>query len=208
VPGLHLSILRDVTDRRADGGQNEEAQALRDQFVAAITHDLRSPLAIIRLNADLLTNTPGLPKSVLDFGQRIARQVAWAERMITDVLDVSRICAGRPLLVQRRHMDLEPVLLAWVEGLEPLYRNPLRCHTAGGTPGEWDPAALRRVFENLVANAAKYGAPNGPIDVTLGRRDGEVVLSVHNEGNPLRTEEMQGIFHPFSRVDEGAARQG
>jgi signal transduction histidine kinase len=58
---------------------------------------------------------------------------------------------------------------------------------------------LRRVIENLISNAAKYGSPTGPITLTLEKRASEIDISVHNVGNPLPREELLQLFDPFHR---------
>ncbi|HEX8436994.1 GAF domain-containing sensor histidine kinase [Archangium sp.] len=174
-------------------------QNLRDTFVAALTHDLRTPLAASKLNVQLLgrrhAGMPTVQASVV----RVTESLDRAERMIQNLLDASQIKAGKPVPLKVSECDFHAITVQALEELASVYTDRFVLKAEGAIKMVADPIGLRRIVENLASNAAKYGAPGTPIEVLLGRSGNQVTLHVKNQGTPIAGSELLTIFEPFHR---------
>ncbi|RKI27266.1 GAF domain-containing protein [Corallococcus sp. AB004] len=175
-------------------------QRMRDTFVAALTHDLRTPLTASKLSVQLMgrrhAELPGVQTSVA----RVSASLDRAERMIQNLLDASRIQAGKLVALEVRECDLHAVAAQTLDELSALYPGRFELKAEGEFTMRADPLGLRRIVENLSSNAAKYGAPGTPIEIRLDRDETQVRLQVRNQGTPIAAEDLQTIFEPFHRT--------
>lgn len=175
-------------------------QNLRDTFVAALTHDLRTPLTASKLSVQLLgrrhAELPGVQSSVA----RVSASLDRAERMLQNLLDASRIKAGTPVGLEMQECDLHAVVVQTLDELTAVYPERFVLQAEGEFKMRADPLGLRRIVENLASNAAKYGAPGTPIEIRLDQDAYEVKLQVRNQGTPIAAEDLQTIFEPFHRT--------
>ena len=179
--------------------QLETERDLRERFVAALTHDLRTPLSVAKLGATTLARSPGDAEKTGRIAARIVRSVDRAELMIRDLLDASAIRAGEPVALDVTGCDLREIAGATLEELTSVHGDRFVLVAAEPFDGHWDPSALRRVLENLVTNAVKYGAPDAPVTIALARDGERITMTVHNQGAPIPVEEHTRIFEPFRR---------
>jgi len=178
--------------------------ALRERFIIAVTHDLRNPLQVINSAAELLlrsqdpARTGVLAKRIVDNSQRM-------DRMIQDLLDAAVFQSGERL---RLHLDRCDILAVVREVCDPLVEVYGPRFEIAGVPveGWWDRDAMRRVVENLVGNALKYGRPDAPIRITMDSQHERMLLMVHNEGEPIPAEQLETVFQVFRRAE--AAKDG
>jgi two-component system phosphate regulon sensor histidine kinase PhoR len=202
--GEVLVLLRDVT-------QAKRAEAVRRDFVANASHELRTPVAAIRGAADtLLAGALDDPEAARQFVGMVARHADRLAQLTKDLLDLSRIESGQ-----------WPILLGRVE-LAPLARGVLDLHTlrAGdkglrlglavpdGIAARADGRALEQVLVNLVDNAVKYTPSGG--HVTLGAAcddGGRVVVSVQDSGPGIDRHHLPRVFERFYRADPGRSRE-
>jgi signal transduction histidine kinase len=169
------------------------------ELLANVSHELRSPLARIRLALELIPRDAAGAARLAD----VERDLAELDRLIEDVLTAARLDAtGLPARLETidAHALLEDVA-------ERARRDPLaagltvRVDAAPGTTLTGDAALLRRTLWNLVENAAKYGAP--PITLSAARDGDRVTLAVTDEGPGIAPADRERVFAPFQR---GAAR--
>src|SRR5207302_8552716 len=128
------------------------------------------------------------------------RQTVWIGRLVSDLLEVSRVSSGRRTL-QREEMDLAESVRDVAERHEPEARN------AGTTVqvrtervmGSWDRLRIEQVIANLLVNAIKYGGGR-PVRLKVERADGTARLSVRDEGIGISTEDQERIFDRFERA--------
>ncbi len=204
-----LAFFEDFARRAAMAIENAQAHAavrstleFQERFVAVLGHDLRNPLSsidmavgVLRQRAVAANDAPTV--RVLD---RMRSSSARMERMIEQILDLTRIRLGGGLDVQPAPMDLCDALTAVVEELRlahPARSIELRCSSLRGT---WDRDRLEQVFSNLIANAVHYGDPAKPVTVEAHpTENGGAQVKVQNDGEPI-PEALRGqLFDPFRR---------
>lgn len=185
--------IRDVTE-----AMNRRAE--RDQFVATLSHDLRSPLTTVKGNAELLQARWAQVASPEKLLHKIIASVDRADGMIQDLLDASRMETEPRIELVPCRADLRELLLEATEGLSGLHGDRFRLSASGDFEGQWYCEAFRRVVENLATNAAKYGDPEAPVTLQLSRTADAVVLAVHNDGQPIPLDEQKAIFQPYHRA--------
>jgi signal transduction histidine kinase len=170
------------------------------ELLANVSHELRSPLARIRVAMELT------PKQ--GYLEDVERDLGELERLIEDVLATSRLDLGG-LPARRERLDVVPLLSDLAERArhDPLTRDqPIRIDGPASLELDADPVLIRRALWNLLENAAKYGAP--PI-VLAARREGAcVVLVVTDEGEGIPDGERKRVLEPFYRVDKARTPAG
>ena len=181
----------------------EEATRVRDDFVSAASHELRTPIAALRLQLEILrrtTTTPGGAHSALT--ERVGkanRQVDRLMELVEHLLDVSRLNAGR-LRLELDEVDLRDVVRDALERFSDLPAARLLSVTAEGTVrGRWDRLKLDQVVTNLVSNAVKYGEGK-PIEVTVTATESTARLKVKDQGIGISEEAQQRLFQQFERA--------
>lgn len=174
----------------------------REKFFSLVSHDLRSPLSMAKVCADIILRQPESNALSRSLAERIIMAVARADGMIKDLLDANRLQAGLGLALRRQEGDLRQMLCDFAEELSLVHGTRCRFESdAQAIPGQWDKEALRRALENLVGNAAKYGAPESEITVRLAREGSNAILSVHNIGPAIGETEIGSLFQWHGRTE-------
>ncbi|WP_363352141.1 ATP-binding protein [Methylocystis echinoides] len=178
-----------------------ESDKRKDEFIAALAHELRNPLAAIH-NAFSVLNEPGGGAAMPKLRPILDRQLHLLVRLVDDLLDIARIKTGK-IELRRQCVDLMSIVTQSVEAAEPSLRS--RVQEIGlSLPSEasiieGDPARLMQVFTNLLDNAAKYAAPHGRIDVTATNDGANVIVSVRDNGVGIPAEKLESIFDLFNQ---------
>jgi PAS domain S-box-containing protein len=190
----------------------KQERTLREGLISALTHDLRNPLAMIRLNAQMMARHAGDPEAVRKSAKMILGGVDRADLMIRDLLDAMSIRGGKRLPLQVAELDLEALIRAVLAELRLLHGDRFRLESPGPLRGTWDAQALRRIVENLADNALKYGGADTPVTVSLApaSEGGGATIAVHNEGEAIPAEERAALFELFhrSRAAERSGKKG
>lgn len=195
-----VAVFQDVRDQK-------ELERLKEEWTSIVAHDLRQPVGTIRLSIDrLLSQREGLrPEQERTLLTRVRDSSIRLSRMIDDLLDASRIEADR-MSIEPRLTDLHAVVDRTVAHLPEGLRGHRVQVVAGAEVSAWvDPDRIQQVLENLLSNAAKYGAPGTDIRVDLVGREDEVEVTVSNEGAGIRPEELPHLFNRFARTREARA---
>ena len=209
----YAEVVRDLTERRRE--QDERAA-----FMAALAHDVKNPLAVVKGIAQLLRLRAGrdqLTPAVLDARlAAIDSAVGQAAGRITELLDLARTASGRALEVERTPTDL----VALVHRAAAAQQAGTEAHRisvdarATTLTGSWDGARLERAVENLLANAVKYSPGGGVVRIALRtRRVGGggrawAVLRVRDAGMGIPAEDLSRVFDPFARAANAASLPG
>jgi PAS domain S-box-containing protein len=187
----------------------EQASDAKDEFLATLSHELRTPVNVIRGFARMLTegtlDADGGKRAIAAIERNAARQT----RLIGDLLDASRITMGR-FELRRRQMDLGPVIEAAVENArESLESNELQLTVERPDEPAWvwgDPDRLQQAVDNLLSNALKFTPPGGDIWVTLARGEHDWIVAVRDTGIGIAPESMSALFQRFKQAQNGNTR--
>jgi PAS domain S-box-containing protein len=190
----------------------ETANLARDQFLAIVSHELRSPLNGIKSWTHVLENRlrdaePAVQRALAGIMIGVEHQV----RLIDDLLDVTRAMSGN-LALAKQPMPLVPVLADAVESLRALaLEKGLRIVTdlrMGDREIHGDPDRIRQIFLNLLSNAVKFTPPGGTVWVSAREEEGNACIEVRDTGSGVAPEFLPYIFDPFRQADQGAATRG
>jgi signal transduction histidine kinase len=162
----------------------------------------------MKMGAQLISRGADRPDFCQAQAARIVRNVDHADQLIQNLLDASRISAGESLPISRVPCDVSALVRDVVADQITVHGDRFVLEVPAEVNGLCDPAALRRTLENLLGNAIKYGAPHSPVRVSVGERDGQIGLAVHNRGTPIAPEEQLRIFQPYHRSQTGAGAAG
>lgn len=186
----------------------EKGKELREKFVSALSHDLRTPLTISKLSAQIL-KMKNLDSETFEMNiDRILRNLDRADRMIHDLLDANRLKASEDLPIFIEKCQVIDILALAVQDLEDLYgKRFLVQNSIGEITTYWDKIAVHRLIENLAGNAIKYGAQQTSVTIGLDRDGDWLHISVHNMGNPISDDDQNLLFHPFQRTESAKASQ-
>ncbi len=202
---LHRGLL---TSGQALEEANETA-VLREQFVAVLGHDLRTPLSAVRLSAELLESRVSEPSS-LKLVRAVRQSAIRMGVLIEDVLDFARGELGggipiKPVVTDNLQEQLEAVLME----LRVVHPRAV-IHDKLSIPSglNCDPERLAQVLSNLVDNAITHGTKGMPVEVRIHTVGQNLVLSVHNSGVTIPNDVLRSLFHPFKRLETGRRKDG
>lgn len=172
----------------------------REMFIAILGHDLRTPLGAIVTASTFMLETDELEEPQLTLTSRIASSSRRMERMIGDLLDLTRSRLGGGIPVERGRMSVETVVQNVVGELAALHpARAVEVDMKGDLRGSWDEGRLTQVMANLVGNALDHGDPEKPVSVTLNGRKEDVTIAVHNHGVPIVPSMVSRIINPMKR---------
>ena len=181
----------------------------RAELIALVTHELRTPLAVVRAYLELIAeavppDAPGAAQAA-DWHRAAAEQVGRLDRLVDSILASVRPDDQAP--VERVPVDVDAVVGETLVGFSPLLRR--HAVARAGRPGLRalaDAPRLRQVLEHLVENAVKYAPPESTITVSTGLVEGIVRIGVADEGPGVPAEWRERIFEPYARRDTHTAR--
>ena len=172
----------------------------KDRYIGVLGHDLRNPLSAIAMGLHALEKTPTLAATEPARVSRMSRSARRMASMIDALLDYTRSSVGE-FPHTPEPTDLQAVCDAAIEELKAIH--PDRSITravAGNVTGTWDPGRLQQVISNLVGNALEHST--GAVSVRIEGDGHDVVLSVHNDGEPISPNILPVLFEPFRRGDQ------
>jgi signal transduction histidine kinase len=178
--------------------------ALHERFVTALTHDLRTPLSNAVAYAELIKRSADFAR-MKEFAQSIADNLGRMDRMIQDLLDSVKFQMGERLPLRLEEVDIQEVVKEVCDEFTVTH-GPRFQFIGNRITGWWDREAIKRAIENIASNAVKYGHPDTPIRIKIDLVNERMLLSVHNEGEPIPPEQIEDIFQLFQRA--AAAKEG
>jgi CheY-like chemotaxis protein len=207
--------MHDLTDSQALDAQRKRADGLaeanrsKEEFMALLSHELRSPLSPILHALNILrqieTNDPIIEQAA----NIIDRQVGQMVRLVDDLLDISRITKGK-LRLTKEHTELRLIVNRAAESVRPIM--DARKHEfsvslpTGAIWVEADPARMEQVVVNLLNNAAKYTDTGGLIRLTVSQEGAEAIVRVRDNGIGITPEVLPHVFELFTQVDGSLGR--
>lgn len=204
----------DAADREREKSQEHLAKALRlrEEFLGIASHELKTPLTALLMQVQGVERAMSFDPTLERYYARLKRAAAAGlrlEKLINELLDVSRIAEGR-LRLEPERFELAPLIEEVVARFGEI-SNPaepkITIDLEPGIHGRWDRLRLDQVVTNLLSNALKYGSGK-PIEVTTRRAANFAVISVRDNGIGIAKEEQQRIFGRFERSVQSRAYGG
>jgi PAS domain S-box-containing protein len=210
------TVSQDITERKrlednlrvlaADLSENDRR---KNEFLATLAHELRNPLAPMSNMLEVVKRSDGNVELIKRAHETIERQLSQMVRLVDDLLDLNRITHDR-LELRRSEVELSSVIQQAVEVARPLI-DAERHHLIVELPDEpvylnADRMRLAQVFANLLNNSSKYTKSEGTISLLAERADGEVVVTVRDNGAGIPPDKLHSIFDMFMQVDRTADR--
>ena len=188
--------LLDITER-------VQADRMRQDFVLAASHELKTPVAAIKAAAEtILVAVDEDPEAVFDFSGRVFDNALRMSRIVTDLLDLSRLESDTPHHVEP--FDLSEVLGEEVERFSS--SRPGIDFEAVPTPIVGSPSDLALAFRNLLENAVRHTPERGRVAASVGAEDGMATIVVADSGSGIPAADLTKIFERFYRVDAARSR--
>lgn len=171
----------------------------RDLLLGALGHDLRNPLSAVAYSARYLQQADKLDGGLTKAVTRIVTAAARMQAMIRDLLDFASTRLGDQLPMARVPMNMGDACRAAIDEIGAFHPDrTLVLDSTGDLAGSWDAQRIGQMLSNLISNAVKHGATDGPIRVSAFASDGDVGVSVHNEGPPIPQHMWRRIFEPLA----------
>jgi signal transduction histidine kinase/CheY-like chemotaxis protein len=217
-------VLADVTERKrgeveraelleraqAARREAERANQLKDEFLATLSHELRTPLNAILGWATILRTRPMDEEVRVRAADVIERNAHSQKQLIEDILDVSRVVAGR-LQLDLSSTDPTAVVESALESMRPAAEaRGVRLDFGPRLPGrrvEADADRLRQIVANLLSNAIKFTAPGGAVSVRLAEAEGGLAIEVRDTGVGIEREFLPHVFERFRQADSSTTRR-
>jgi PAS domain S-box-containing protein len=199
----------DITDRKRAEAEIVEADRRKNEFLAMLAHELRTPLAPISNTARVLRLNGSNHEEIRTASQILDRQVRQMSRLVDDLIDMSRITSGR-IEIRKSRVALAPIVEQAVEAVRPMFDGP-HCDIVVTLPSEpivleADAARLAQVIGNLLHNACKFSEPGGRVELSAERRGDRLILHVRDYGIGIDAAHLPRLFDMFVQVDTSLER--
>lgn len=208
INGVYVSVT-DNTEQRKQLEELVNSEAIRDRFMSALSHDLRTPLTSAILSAQLIARKSA-DTSVTTLSKKVEQSLKRVDKMIEDLLDANRLRAGQKINLKVQDLDMAELVRTTVNDLETIHGDRFVVDIPESFHAFLSPQAIRRIIENLCSNAIKYGSASAPVSVFIHPHGDEFELGVHNFGNPISKNESDSLFQPYvrSKKDERGEKKG
>lgn len=198
----HLIDLALCDSLHAFAATQEE---LRRKLAASISHDMRTPLAVVLSGAQLVERS-GQPDQAKRWAKKIATNADRLNEMVGELVDALTCAHGDKLPLELSSFDIADLVKEVCGEYRQMSATKVRTH-CDAIQGVWCRKSMRRALENLVNNAAKYG-DGQTVDIKAERQGERLALSVHNGGAPIPAERQGRIFEYFTREATTTASTG
>ena len=195
-------VIHDVTEIR-------RLETVRRDFVANVSHELRTPVSIIQANTEtLLSGALDEPAQARRFLDAVRRNAERLGQLISDLLDISRIEAGK-YKIDMRPLSMASVVRSVHKAVAEACRRRgvvLEIAVGEGLEVRADPGALEQVLVNLVENAVKYGPEGARVELEAVEQGAMIRIEVRDEGPGIAPAHRRRVFERFYRIDPGRSR--
>ena len=175
----------------------EKVEESRELFLGILGHDLRNPLFAISGFADLIIRAKNVERNV-EFATRISISVGRMSRLITDLIELTRVQLGAGISVNPTEIDIQKTcrqVLAEMRAIHPA-RN-FQLNGDDSLLGKWDEPRISQVLSNLLGNAVQHGSANSAITVTAKKVSNGIEIQVHNHGPAVPPRLLPNLFDRF-----------
>jgi heavy metal sensor kinase len=199
--GKLATTLNAMLDRLEQGVRDKQ------RLVADASHELRTPLAVMRAELDVSLRADDLPPAARAVLESTREEVDGMSRTVNNLLTLAQVDEGRLALLRTR-VQLADAIEAAARPLQPLASARRIRLELDGEPCEAqaDPQRLHQALTNYIENAIKFSSPGGHVRVTGWRRNGEVGVTVSDDGPGIPSDAAARVFERFYRVDQARGR--
>ena len=198
---IDQAIAESITRYSGAIGQSKE------RFLAILGHDLRTPLGAIITATKFMLETGELREPHLTLVARVSTSSRRMHQMVEDLLDFTRTRFGDTIPIVRTDVDLRKIVSDVAAEMSTTYpESSVQVETTGDLRGQWDGDRLAQVFTNLLGNAVQHGSPKSPIKVVARGLPSEVLVSIHNEGPHIPSEQLAHIFEAMRQTRRDGVR--
>ncbi|WP_226506906.1 ATP-binding protein [Pseudomonas sp. MWU16-30317] len=194
-----VGVLHDITEVSLQRMMAEDRAVFAEQMIGIVSHDLRNPLQIISMATQRI-ETSRQPSDQITMLGHVREATHRAQRLINDLLDFTQARIGQGLSINPADVVVKDVLQMAVEALR--FANPGRqiiLVVDAARHFHLDIDRITQLLGNLISNAMTYGAADTPVTVNARLDAAELVISVHNQGDPIPTTLMPTLFTPMTR---------
>lgn len=187
----------------------EEANRLKDEFLAIVSHELRTPLNAVLLGAQILRNRKSNESTTARALETIERNAKLQIQLIENLLDISRLLRGK-LLLDKRPVPLKPVLEAAINAVQAtaeakaIQLESVLDSSVGLVSGDLD--RLQQIVEALLTNAVKFTPKGGRVEIRLDRQEDNARIQVSDTGIGIKAEFLPHVFDYFRQADSSTTR--
>ena len=184
-------------------------EAMRNDFVANVSHELKTPVGAISLLAEAISEAADDPQAVVRFSTRMGKEARRLAALVQDIIELSRLQSS-DAISHGREFQLDSVISEAVDRNKLLADEKGISVSVGGKLPEalhGDPDLLMTALRNLIDNAIRYSPPNTTVGVGVRQRDGFAQISVTDQGPGISAEDQERVFERFYRVDGARSRQ-
>ena len=203
-PALSLELLREISQRLREFNRRyieETIQAERlsviGRFARSIIHDLKNPLSIISMSAELIAMQPK-PEARATAQMRIRKQVERISDLVSDILDFTNGAQARTFVGNTNYADFARSVLEEIRPDMELRRVDIEAQAAPSIALPIDPKRLRRVFHNLIQNAGDAMSGGGKVFVRFHQENGELITEIEDTGKGIAPEIAGSLFEAFA----------
>ncbi|MBX3187414.1 MAG: sensor histidine kinase KdpD [Labilithrix sp.] len=183
-----------------------EAEQLRNSLLSSVSHDLRTPLAVIAGAATTLSDEGLAPTARHDLAETVVQEAERLNRLVRNLLDMTRVEAGA-LIIKKEWQPIEEVVGAALGAVESvLGSRPVKTDIPADLLAPFDAVLVQQALVNLLENAARYGGADGPIEIRARRANDDVEVLVADRGPGIPKGDETRIFDKFYRA--GKAKGG
>jgi two-component system phosphate regulon sensor histidine kinase PhoR len=198
-----VAVFVDVTELR-------KLETMRRDFVANVSHELRTPITVIRATAETLEQSKWGDAMANEFVSIIERNAERLQRLVDDLLDLSRMDSGNVRLTFER-VSIEPLVRSVVAAhAETARKRGVKFIVEVGKGADQvlsDRGAIEQIVTNLVENEVKYAVEKAPVTLSTAIEDGRFVVLVSDRGPGIAEVHLSRLFERFYRVDAGRSRE-
>lgn len=191
--------LMRMAELKIAAAEAERSSHLREEFLAIVAHDLRSPLSSVRMGATMLLKTAQstTPAAIEKTAHRILRASNRMEHLITDLLDVALIQEGR-LTVEQGSVEADGLVQELLEQFRPLAAEKDVQFDGSAEQGlmlHADRDRLMQILSNVIGNAIKFTEAKGSVTMRVTRAESEAIFAINDTGRGMSAEELTNIWH-------------
>ncbi|MBL9038567.1 MAG: hybrid sensor histidine kinase/response regulator [Archangium sp.] len=202
------SVFGTALDVSVQKNEERRSSSLREQLMGVASHDLKNPLSAVKQASTLLAKSPNLDERERRFVSHIRSSAERMNNLIVQLLDLTRVRLGGGLPIVRQKVAVHALIESVVDELRLAFDGRVIEVKADTADVDIDPDRFAQVASNLIGNALRHSPDDSSVDVALSVEPRHLILTVHNQGEPISAEAQKLIFEPFVQLGDRALRDG